>query len=42
MKIYTGVIKGIAIAAFLIAIGVVGFSPEWWVAMVALNIIASG
>jgi hypothetical protein len=30
--------KGAAVAIFLISIGVSEFTPEWWVAVVVLNL----
>lgn len=31
------ILKGICVAAFVSALGVTAFSPEWWVAVIAMN-----
>ena len=36
------ILKGAAVAVALAAIGVPQFTPEWWTAMVALNVAVNG
>jgi hypothetical protein len=34
-------IKGVCVAFFLAEIGFTGLSPEWWAAMIAMNVALS-
>lgn len=41
MKYIDAIIKGVAIAVFLVAINMTLFSFDWWLALISLNVVVS-